>query len=562
MDWNLMTETAESVRTLLLSISPDFIPEICSFHDENQQFPSDTLSRIHLLLEKPNEDDEIRDSLLYSLDSIAGDPDEPNSEDFLLNQIFYPTESVQVSAHSEEDFENEIELDSPILTEIQQIKSVETLLTECQELSQRVSTIIHVSSDVSFFLLQRCDWKEDVLYSKWADSSVEMLAQLGLTPDQAEESLSLRSMKGNSEVECQVCYSDFPAEDFFSLICGHFFCKECWTHEILQRIRGCSPWISCMAGNCLCCVTFSDVLRFTDETMSATFSRIVIENHIATDQTLRRCIRPGCDCVLTIDSVGYCNVAVCSCGQRLCWKCREEAHAPLSCALVNTWRTAVHEESLQAKWVVENTKPCPKCHSRIEKNGGCNHMTCRTLSGGGCGYEFCWVCGHEWGSHKGNGYSCNQFVDFDKMSRDNLPKGDLVRLHHYFTRYQNHKLSQSVELEAREKTRLGLIEGLMNRTRMTQEDTELLANQVFTAIDTARSVLIWSYPHACYMTNGSVELRLFEHVQAEVERILEDLTHKVENELETCSPSDFIVGAKILANNTKVLNQHVDGYSH
>jgi len=30
-------------------------------------------------------------------------------------------------------------------------------------------------------------------------------------------------------------------------------------------------------------------------------------------------------------------------------------------------------------------KDCPKCHAQIEKNGGCDHMTCR------CGHEFYWT---------------------------------------------------------------------------------------------------------------------------------------------------------------------------
>mmetsp|Transcript_26097 Transcript_26097/g.66256 ORF Transcript_26097/g.66256 Transcript_26097/m.66256 type:complete len:850 (-) Transcript_26097:195-2744(-) len=36
-------------------------------------------------------------------------------------------------------------------------------------------------------------------------------------------------------------------------------------------------------------------------------------------------------------------------------------------------------------------KKCPSCRKFIEKNGGCQHMTCH------CGTQFCWVCGREWG---------------------------------------------------------------------------------------------------------------------------------------------------------------------
>lgn len=34
---------------------------------------------------------------------------------------------------------------------------------------------------------------------------------------------------------------------------------------------------------------------------------------------------------------------------------------------------------------------CPKCRHGIEKNGGCDHITCRKEAGG-CGAEFCWLC--------------------------------------------------------------------------------------------------------------------------------------------------------------------------
>ena len=39
----------------------------------------------------------------------------------------------------------------------------------------------------------------------------------------------------------------------------------------------------------------------------------------------------------------------------------------------------------------KNVKPCPNCHEMIQKNGGCDHMTCRPP--GGCGHEFWFTCG-------------------------------------------------------------------------------------------------------------------------------------------------------------------------
>jgi ariadne-1 len=263
---------------------------------------------------------------------------------------------------------------------------------------------------------------------------------------------------------------------------------------------------------------------------------------------------------MTQYSIGLCNVAVCGCGQRICWRCREEAHAPLSCEKIERWMKVTEEESMQAKWLCENTKPCPRCNLRIEKNGGCNHMTCRTQHGEGCGYEFCWICGHEWASHAGNGYSCNKFVDFDTAKPGDLPEYDLKRLNHYHTRYANHIQSHKAELGAREDFRKIMISSwskiedpMFHGSRETPE----LCEAIFNAIDTARSILIWSYPHAFYMAPASAELRLFEHVQTEVERYLEELTHAVEHET-FMSPLVFRRLTTVVMKNSEVLNKHVD----
>src|SRR3990167_8044774 len=74
-----------------------------------------------------------------------------------------------------------------------------------------------------------------------------------------------------------------------------------------------------------------------------------------------------------------------SCGAKICVRHESQAlkNSEFCCAIGMQEATS---PQLSANFIQSQTKPCPSCKVSIQKDGGCNHMTCR------CGYEFFWCC--------------------------------------------------------------------------------------------------------------------------------------------------------------------------
>ena len=80
------------------------------------------------------------------------------------------------------------------------------------------------------------------------------------------------------------------------------------------------------------------------------------------------------------------NIVSClRCRQKTCFTHKTAWHTDLTCDQYELTMDSKAQASL--KWITQNTKQCPKCSYRIEKNEGCDHMTCIQ-----CHYEFCWAC--------------------------------------------------------------------------------------------------------------------------------------------------------------------------
>lgn len=264
---------------------------------------------------------------------------------------------------------------------------------------------------------------------------------------------------------------------------------------------------------------------------------------------------------------------------RFCFSCLKDPHWPASCTDVSKWlnrlidekkeiRSSLYEVSdsptnediAQQMWLRANTRPCPKCKAPIEKDEGCNHMTCTNRR---CKHEFCWICRQPWrlhGKRTGGFFRCNKWQE-DEASDNAEAKSDpdldtgtaqfsayaarqasatMAHFLHYFNRYTAHLESSDLERNMADNvcTRLApVIEASLLSIEtdvMPLWDGLYFIHAAFVELLECRSVLKNSYIFAFYRYLRSnsmtftVRLRKekirFEALQSELEMITEHLS--------------------------------------
>ncbi|KAJ3433248.1 e3 ubiquitin-protein ligase ari5-related [Anaeramoeba flamelloides] len=222
--------------------------------------------------------------------------------------------------------------------------------------------------------------------------------------------------------KCTICYTQQRGKKRHSLGCRHFFCKKCWNEYVNSSTQqgkvGC---IGCMSYKCSRRASDRFLLKVVTNKVFYNYKLRLVKQYISNSNKFCLCPSPSCGQLCSLDAnIVFGSDALCACGHRFCFKCHGECHSPLSCEQVQRWEKDNNFNSATKEWILQHTKPCPKCNNLIEKNGGCNHMTCRK-EGNGCGYEFCWVCLKEWKEHGSNWYECKFFDEklHNKNRKDN-----------------------------------------------------------------------------------------------------------------------------------------------
>lgn len=213
----------------------------------------------------------------------------------------------------------------------------------------------------------------------------------------------------------------------------------------------------------------------------------------------------------------------CLCRHRFCFGCALNDHQPAPCSLVKQWIKKCEDDSETANWISANTKECPKCASTIEKNGGCNHMTCRK-----CKHEFCWMCMGLWSEHGTSWYNCNRFEEksgTDGRDAQAKSRQSLERYLHYYNRYANHEQSAKLDKDLYIKTERKMM-SLQTASGMSWIEVQFLetASQ---ALQQCRQTLKWTYAFAYYLQRNNLT-EIFEDNQKDLEMAVESLSEMFE----------------------------------
>ncbi|PWW80594.1 hypothetical protein C7212DRAFT_350019 [Tuber magnatum] len=401
---------------------------------------------------------------------------------------------------------------------------------------EEVSSILGLPGEQCAILLRFFKWQKDRLIEKYMDCPDEVLEDAGLGPGY-EAPAVLEKLKGFG---CEICCDDERGLDTYAMKCGHRYCADCYRQYIESKIKdeGEASRIECPAEGCSRIVGSKTIDLLVPSNINHRYKELLNRTYVDDKPNLRWCPAPNCeyvvDCAIRPTLLHAIVPTVqCSCSHQFCFGCGYADHLPCPCLLVKKWLKKCEDDSETANWISANTKECPKCISTIEKNGGCNHMTCRK-----CKHEFCWVCMGPWQEHGTSWYNCNRFEEKSgSEARDQQAKSraSLERYLHYYNRYDNHDHSAKLDKDLYVKTEKKMTT-LQSSSGLSWIEVQYLeaASKV---LQQCRQTLKWTYAFAFYLERNNLTY-IFEDNQKDLEMAVETLSSLFE------MPTDQLANAK------------------
>ena len=452
------------------------------------------------------------------------------------------------------------------------------LLNLISEIIDDVNVIANLPYTVTRMLLAHFNWDKEIFLDRYfacADDPLSLNklfkdAHIANSESISEDTFTSGPMNNESdEMTCAICFDSFTSESSASLDCGHSYCKSCWVLYLTEKIldQGESHYISCPDTNCHVFVDDRKVLSLIEDRKTRSkYIKLIINQFVVKNRRLKWC--PSVDCASAIElkeiasSSHYCLTVECAyCHKRFCFHCLEDPHDPVSCSGFLRWKTKCldkdHVESMN--YINANTKECPKCKVSIEKNGGCNHMSCSN-----CKHSYCWLCGYDLTPSGPHTHNCNSYIE--KASTDvSEIRARLKRFVHYCDRFLNHQKSIELESKLQEKIE-DLKEGYVAMKVYSLFDLRFM-DEALETLKRCRRTLMHTYAFGFFLDTNNQQI-IFEENQLDLETATEKLSDYLENSLEiTEDPTEVKIrtvdDAKYCESRRQVLVSHVrEGYEN
>ncbi|EAL65697.1 hypothetical protein DDB_G0283425 [Dictyostelium discoideum AX4] len=311
------------------------------------------------------------------------------------------------------------------------------LLDECYSSISKVSTYYDIPISLSRKLLFQNQWKQRQIIGILKDKEKNLLNIKSFSCAHRVKDISL--VKFNSlqyqeedpivDIECSICYCEYSPKDemMIELICGHRFCKDCMNNYFkisIQDGNGAMNQIKCpqtqCLNNCIDEVTIETILienngkKENNQIYLKKSLNNFIKDVIYSRPNTFKCPELNCNRLLLLDRDNnnnyrnnnrnnnnnnnnnnnccyYSPYVQCNDNHIFCLYCKQPGlHWPSAC----NKSVDLYNELLNYSWIINNTTICKRCKYPIEKNGGCNHVTCSR-----CYFQFCYVCGEDFLKH-------------------------------------------------------------------------------------------------------------------------------------------------------------------
>ncbi|PGH04374.1 ariadne-1 [Blastomyces parvus] len=454
---------------------------------------------------------------------MQGSDDESLGDDFGddddLGGSFYDKEIVK---QTQKPFEVDFKVLSP-----------DDIKREQNSQINEVSSILGLPPESAAILLRFGRWNREKLIESYMEDHDRIQEEAGIGS----------AFSGTPKTEivpgfmCDICCEDGPGMETYSMRCGHRFCVDCYRHYLAQKIgeEGEAARIQCPQNNCHRIVDSKTLNLLVTADLQDRYHLLLMRTYVDDKENLKWCPAPNCeyaiDCPVKKRELNRIVPTVhCRCSHSFCFGCTLDDHQPPPCSLVKKWLKKCKDDSETANWISANTKECPKCSSTIEKNGGCNHMTCRK-----CKHEFCWMCMGPWSEHGTSWYNCNRFEEKSgATARDAQARSrqSLERYLHYYNRYANHEQSAKLDKDLYLKTEKKMT-SLQSQSGMSWIEVQFL-DTASQALQQCRQTLKWTYAFAFYLARNNLT-EIFEDNQKDLEMAVESLSEMFERPIDQLS---------------------------